>query len=203
VGRLEDAHKLLREKHELLPDDYQIRERLGDVQLAMYDKAIAALDRALKENPEDEAKKAKKQELQERRDKFALREFRWRHAQHPTDRAVQLQLGRVCLQAGEYNEAIAAFQAVSQDPRYAEEGRKLLGVCFTQKGQYDLALEQFDKAIKSHPNMDDEGKELRYLRAQTLQKMGRTEEALKGFKQIYSVDINYRDVDRRVDELSE
>ncbi len=203
VGRLEDAHKLLRQKHELLPGDYQIRERLGDVQLAMYDKAIAALDRALKENPEDEAKKEKKQELQERRDEFALREFRWRHAQHPTDRAVQLQLGRVCLQAGEYNEAIAAFQAVSQDPRYAEEGRQLLGVCFTQKGQYDLALEQFDKAIKSHPNMDDEGKELRYLRAQTLQKMGRTEEALKGFKQIYSVDINYRDVDRRVDELSE
>ncbi len=203
VGRLEDAHELLREKHELLPDEYQIRERLGDVQLAMYDKAIAALDRALKEDPEDEEKKAKRQELVERKLQFALHEFEWRHAQHPTDRAVHLELGRFCLEAGRYNEAIAAFQAVSQDPRYVQQAKKLLGLCFTRKGQYDLALEQFNEAVENHPEMDDEGKDLRYLRAQTLQEMGRREEALKAFKRIYSVDINFRDVARRVDELGE
>jgi predicted site-specific integrase-resolvase len=50
--------------------------------------------------------------------------------------------------------------------------------------------------------MDDEGKALRYSQAEAYELMGKKEEALAVYKRIYSQDINFRDVARKVDALS-
>ena len=50
--------------------------------------------------------------------------------------------------------------------------------------------------------MDEEGKELRYSLALAHEESGNREEALKTYKQIYSQDINFRDVAAKVDALS-
>ncbi|MGD2173912.1 MAG: tetratricopeptide repeat protein [Candidatus Brocadiaceae bacterium] len=201
-ARLDDALKLLEEKHELLPDNYEIRETLGDVQLGAYDKAIAAVEKALAAEPEDAELRARREKLARQRSSYGVQEYEWRLAQHPTDRAIQLQLGNFYFLVGQYNDAIAAFQAVTSDARFGERATKMLGRCFMAKGQHDLALEQFERAISEHPQMDDEGKELHYYRAQALEAMGNREEALKTYKRIYSQDINFRDVAGKVEALS-
>lgn len=202
TGRLQQAEEFLKEKHELLPDNYEIREKLGDVRLARYDKALAAAKKAVKENPGDEELQAKRDKLAEARTQFGIKEYQWRQNQHPTDREIQFQLGRFEFEAGNYNEAIAAFQGVAGDARYTERAMMMLGMCFMHKEQYDLALERFDEVLERHPEMDERGKEIRYLQAQAHEAMGQDEEALSIYKKIYSQDINFRDVDQRVTELS-
>lgn len=202
TGRPKEAEQLLKQKHELLPDNYEIREELGNVRLALYDEALKAADRAIAEKPHDEALKAKREQLAAARVEFGVKEFQWRQQQHPTDRAVQFRLGQFQFEAGNYNEAIAAFQGVAQDARYAEDAMVMLGRCFMRKEQQDLAIERFQEALQQHPAMDERGKEIRYLQAQAHEAMGQTEKALNLYKKIYSQDINFRDVEQRVSQLS-
>lgn len=203
TGQLGKAQKLLRQQNQQMPDNYEIREHLGDVQLRVYDEAIERAAAAAAQNPDDAEAAGKKEDLTARKRQFALREYNWRLEQHPSDRELQLHLGRLHFEAGDHNEAIAAFQGAAQDARYELESCRMLGLCFMGKGQHDLALEQFERALKRHPDMDEQGKELRYDQAQAYEQMGNKEEALNLYKRIYSQDINFRDVARKVDALSE
>ena len=63
----------------------------------------------------------------------------------------------------------------------------------------DLAARTFQNAIKEKPAFDEEKKELVYGLACVLEKMGKADEAIKQFMDIYEVDVSYRDVGARVD----
>lgn len=202
TGQLPKAQKLLREKHQQMPDDYDIREGLGDVQIRAYDQALASAAKRLEGHPQDAEATRKKEELSRRRTQFAIKEFTWRISQRPTDRQLHLQLGKAQFEADQYNEAIASFQNSLQDARYEEESSKRLGACFMHKGQHDLALAQFERAIELHGQMDEEGKDLCYQKALAYEEMGSREEALDLYKKIYSQDINFRDVAQKVESLS-
>jgi tetratricopeptide (TPR) repeat protein len=201
-GHLKEAQELLRRKYKEIPDSFEIRERLGDVQLEAYRQAIRKAEAAVQANPADETAKAKKAELQKRYLAFAIKDFQWRLSQHPTDRELQFKLAMVQFEAGNYNESIAGFQVAAQDARYDVESRKMLGRAFMTKGQVDLALEQFEQAIRTHPQLDDQGKDLYYHQAEALEQANRTEEAAAIYKKIYSTDINFRDVAQKVDALT-
>jgi len=202
VGEPKKALNLLSQKRHALPDNFEIREKLGDVAIRLAESHMASVAKQLAADPDNAALKARLAELTERRNKYALEEVEWRLAQHPTDRALQRMLAQLQFDMGRYNEAIAAFQALTQDARFALEAARMLGLCFMKKGQYDLAQDQFRKAIEDHPDMDDQGKELRYNLAQAQEESGNREDALKSYKQIYSQDINFRDVASKVDALS-
>jgi len=197
TGQLAKAQEFLREKCQAVPGNYELRERLGNVQLAIYDEACARVRPAAEKG--DSAAGARLPDIQRRKREFAVKEYKWRLQQHPTDRELHLHLGRYYYEGGSYSEAIAAFQASSQDARFEVESRHMLGLCFLQKKQFDLALEQFESAIKRHPEMDDEGKALRYDQALALEAMGRPDEALALYKRIYSQDIMFRDVAGKVE----
>ena len=202
VGEPKKALNLLGEKRKALPDNFEIREKFGDVAIGLADAQIASLAKQLAANPNKAAGQAKLAELVQRRNKYALEEMEWRLGEHPTDRDLLRKLGQLQFDMGEYNKAIATFQGLTQDARYALEAARMLGLCFMGKGQHDLALDQFRKAIEEHPDMDEQGKEMRYNLAQAQEETGSKEEALKTYKQIYSQDINYRDVAQKVDALS-
>ena len=196
------AVALLRAKHTAMADNYEIREKLGDVQLQAQKAALEAAVAAVEAPPGDAAAAQKAEQLADRLRKISVKEYAWRLSQHPGDRHIQLMLGRAHFENGQYNEAIAACQAAAQDSRYELESLKLLGQSFLRKQQFDLALEQFAKAIATHGQMDDQGKDLYYCQAQTLESMGNRAEALKVYKRIYSQDINFRDVTQKVDDLN-
>ena len=185
-----------------MPVSFEIREKLGDVAIGLAETQIASVAKQLAADPKSEALEARLAELTERKNKYALEEVEWRLAQHPTDRALMRKIAQLQFDTGEFNQAIASFQALTQDARFAVEATRMLGLCFMKKGQYDLAQDQFHKAIADHPEMDDQGKELHYNLAQAQEESGNRVEALKSYKQIYSQDINFRDVAKKVDALS-
>jgi tetratricopeptide (TPR) repeat protein len=64
---------------------------------------------------------------------------------------------------------------------------------------YDLAARTLQNAIKEKTVFDEEKKDLLYQLGSVLEAMGKRDEAIEAFKQIYEVDINYRDVAAKVD----
>jgi tetratricopeptide (TPR) repeat protein len=193
------ARQLLKQKYKEMQDNYDIRELLGDIQLRLYDEAIAPLEAQAEGDAEAASKLA---ELKEKRRQFAAREYQWRIEQHPTDANVQMSFAKSLFDDGQYNPAISIFQELTRDPRLGFEASRMLGLAFTEKNQYDLAVEQFERALMMHPAMDNQGKELRYSQAESYEKMGRPDEALAIYKKIYSQDINFRDVAEKVETLS-
>ena len=63
----------------------------------------------------------------------------------------------------------------------------------------DLAARTIQNAIKEKLVFDEEKKDLIYLLGSVLEKMGKKEEAIEQFKQIYETDIGYKDVAAKVD----
>jgi len=74
-----------------------------------------------------------------------------------------------------------------------------LAQCFAKRGMNDLAARKFQEAIKEKPGFDDEKKDLIYQLGCVLEKMGKADEAIEQFKQIYEADIGYKDVAAKVD----
>jgi tetratricopeptide (TPR) repeat protein len=202
AGELKKAQQFIREKQQEMPDSFELREHACAITMRGYDMAITRLQRNLAAEPEKEDVKARIAELQDRRRAFAVREYTWQLDQHPTDRGTRLKLGLVYFEMGRYNDAIAEFQSAGQDARLEVDAAKMLGLCFLEKGQRDLAAEQFARALDRHPDMDDTGKEISYYQATAYEGMGKTEEALAMYKKIYSTDISYRDVAQKVEALS-
>ena len=73
-------------------------------------------------------------------------------------------------------------------------------MCFKQKKQYDIAMEQLQKAASELNIMDDTKKDILYEMGAVDEMMGHREKAAQYFKEIYSVDIGYRDVAEKIEK---
>lgn len=140
---------------------------------------------------------------------YRLKSFTERERAYSTDSSIRFHLGQIYQdladakkEKGFYDEAIKRFQATFQDPKFKVESGLRMGQCFTAKSQYDLAIKRFDETLKSLPELkDDRWKNLKYWLGDTLQKAGRADEAKKIFLEVYEIDVSFRDISKRVDEL--
>ena len=198
----EKARQTLKDGLERLPENYEIRERIGSLQLRLMDKDLSRIEQELQEKPDQAELQQEQADLRDKRGKFALEHYRWRVEQHPTDRELRFQLGVLLFEEGDYDNAIAAFQQSARDAHLQADSASMLGQCFLHKKQYDLAVGQLEQAVAQHEQMDDKGKELQYNLALALELQDRKEEALKIYKKIYSVDIRFKDVAQKVESPS-
>ncbi len=87
------------------------------------------------------------------------------------------QLGRIAREQGRLNEAIRHFEQVVQfDPAHSQnEIWRETGLVYYYAGQFQDALEMFDKFLDKRPS----DTEARYWRGMTLYKLGRENEAMQ------------------------
>ena len=133
-----------------------------------------------------------------------IEEFATRVAEHPTDMALRFSLGEQYLKAGRLDEAIGEFQRSVKDPRKRIDSLGLLGECFLQKGLYDLAARQLEKALEESPGLNSErGKAVVYNLGVLREKQGDMPAAKEQFLKVYEVDVSFRDVADKVTRLSQ
>ncbi len=197
----ERALKLLKKARQKHPDSFDIRQKLGDMQIRALDTKRRELEDKLRDSPEDTELKAKAEEISRRRNEIAVREYRWRAERHPTDRKLKLEMGYALFESGETDAAIAQFQQAGQDSHLELDAAVMLGRSFAKKKQYDLAAEQFQRALSRHKTMDAKGMNLYYELAAALKGAGEKEEALNIYKRLYSHDIGYKDVAEQMESL--
>ena len=95
----------------------------------------------------------------------------------PQEVDAHYQLGRIARQQGRLNEAIRHFERVVQlDPAHSQnEVWRETGLVYHDAGQFQDALEMFDKFLGKRPS----DAEARYWRGMTLSKLGRENEAIQ------------------------
>jgi len=171
--------------------DPTIDQAISAVRLQAFDTEIAKL----RESGMTTAIESKAKE----RAAFIFNDLQDRIARYPNDLASKHDFGVLLFQNNRINEAIQQFQASQRHAQRHISSIYYLGLCFEAKQQYDMAIEQLQKADAELPIMDDQKKAVLYELGQTLGKTGRLAEAMECFKQIYQTDIGYRDVAEKVE----
>ncbi|HTD86482.1 MAG TPA: tetratricopeptide repeat protein, partial [Candidatus Binatia bacterium] len=174
-------------------NDPSFEQFATDIALKRFDHSLTQLD----PNAADYADCVARIEAE--REAFELEECRSRAERYPTDLQIRFDLGELYFKAGKVNEALAEFQKAQANPNRRIQTMAYLGQCFARKGMNDMAARRLQEAIKEKPVFDEEKKELLYQLGSVLEKMGKTDEAIEQFKQIYEADIGYKDVSAKVD----
>ncbi|MEN8150671.1 MAG: tetratricopeptide repeat protein [Planctomycetota bacterium] len=181
--------------YELVPTNFGLREKAGELRISRFDREIAAAEEAGDTN--------RLAELKAERLDFTVEEFRKRTQEHPTDLGIRYRLARALHEHGDVDDAIAQYQQTVKDPRRKIDSLTELGNCFIAKGLFDLAENQLVKALEETPGLSGRGKDILYSLGLLKEKQGLVDEALAEYKKIYEVDINYRDIAEKMTTLKQ
>ena len=125
------------------------------------------------------------------------------------DYETHYQLATAYKEMGLMEESIREFQDAVNMVR-AEDGTRrffqccnLLGLCFMEQGMPNLALLWYRRALET-PNLNGEEKQALYYEMAIAYEMGgESPKALEYYEQIYAVNVDYRDVSARLENLRE
>ncbi|MBI4326916.1 MAG: tetratricopeptide repeat protein [Chloroflexi bacterium] len=173
--------------------DPALERAIAETTARKFDHLLGELNPQAPDYAEQSAK------LQAGRQAYLIADCRKRVERYPNDLQARFELGQVYFEAGKISEAIQEFQKAQSNPHRRVQAMSYLGQCFSRRGMNDLAARTLQNALKEKLVFDEEKKDLIYLLGSVLEKMGQTEEAIEQFKQIYEVDIGYRDVAGKVD----
>jgi tetratricopeptide (TPR) repeat protein len=123
------------------------------------------------------------------------------------DLETHYNLGIAYREMGLLDEAIGEFQKVAKAMqkgkpfRYAMNCSTMLGLCFMDKGEPKVASMWYQRALESPGLEQDAVLALRYDLGMALENAGESKQALDSFRQVYAMNIDYRDVADRIAEL--
>jgi tetratricopeptide (TPR) repeat protein len=189
----DDAIATLNRALETNPGDPELEAALSAMQLQKFDFDIGELKTA----GDEAAATAKEQE----RDEFLFADLTERVRRYPNDQKLRYEWGVMLFERGQTTEAVQQFQISQRNPKYRVLSLYYIGVCFKQKKQYDLAAQQFETALKDLPSMDQIKKNICYELGVVSELTGDQDRAVDCYKQIYQVDIGYRDVAQKIERL--
>lgn len=119
---------------------------------------------------------------------------------YPNDLQMRYELALICWELKDYDRALEQFQQARRNPQRKLMSIVYLGRCLSAKGQFDMALDQFDAALAEMLVMDKSKMQALYYKGEALNGMGRIDEAFECYKQIYSSDVGFLDVGKKVEE---
>ena len=173
--------------------DSSLQKAISETTIRKFDHALSQLDAGAADYAEKVAS------LKAERDEFLLTDTKQRADRYPNDLGIRFELGELYFKLGKYIEAGQEFQKAQGNPNKRLSAMMYLGQCFAHRNMNDLAVRRLQDALKEKVGFDDEKKEILYALGSVFEKMGKKEEAIEQFKQIYEVDMGYKDVSAKVD----
>ncbi len=200
LGRLYSQRKMFEEAIEALEvaleqsgGDPQIANTLSSIRAEHFDSEIARFA--------DAGDTETAQQLEQQKQEFLLHDMTDRVSRYPNDLTLRYQYGVTLYEHGNLNEAIREFQLAQKNPKNRVKSFYYLAMCFRDKAQYDMAIEQLEKAVESLGGMDEMKKDIIYQLGQISETMGVHDKAAAYYKEIYQVDIGYRDIAEKVEQV--
>ncbi len=123
--------------------------------------------------------------------------------ENPESEKERAELGELYLKHGRIKDAISTLQRLVHTPGWAGRGFYLLGQCFRTQKDYPLAISQFEKALDFFKNRgyshipSEELKATYYYLGLCKEETGDQKGAREAYGNIYSADINYKDIRER------
>ncbi|MDQ7780149.1 MAG: tetratricopeptide repeat protein [Planctomycetota bacterium] len=180
--------------------DTTLKMKLGDLKFDRFDLKISDLQTRLKEKPDDAAAKEQLTKLTKDKLRAQIEEYKQRALEHPTDLGIRFQLGTFLYKGGMFDEAIGEFQQAVKDPKRQVESQNYLGNCFMRKKLYDMAANQFEQAL-TKVVASEQDKAIRYCLIDAYWQNGEHAKAMAECKKILNVDMAYKDVARKLEEI--
>jgi len=187
----------------LAPADSDLPERRFKTVMLRFEKDMRDAEEEAGKDPSNEELKAKVERLKRKKEDYALTDLQRRVAQYPTNLNLRLQLGELLMERGKLDGAIKELQVAKTSAQKRTVVLNCLGECFRLKGQPDMAVEQFEKALSELYVMDSFKKEVMYNLGRAYEDLREEEKALQQYKEIYAEDIGFRDVNERVQKAYE
>jgi tetratricopeptide (TPR) repeat protein len=178
-----------------------VDRKVADLDIVDKQEIVDALKAKLEQSPDDQALKSQiEKEMIQLRD-FQLKQLQSLVAAAPTDLTLKYKLGQALFGAGDVDGAIAQFQQASRDPKVRRESHRMLGISFMKREMYDMAAEFFNHALEDSSGVTSEAKDVIYQLGLCYEAQNLLDKAEEAFKRILKVDIGFRDVDKRIEEI--
>ncbi|MBN1257207.1 MAG: hypothetical protein JXA52_05830 [Planctomycetes bacterium] len=183
---------------QIMPSDNTIKAKLGTLEIKLLTNKVKKLKQAA--DAGGEAEKAKLKEAYIELKRFEIKEYEERVRNQPLLAENHHKLGKLYVEAKQYDKAISEFQQSCRDPKYAIDAYTSMGQCFIAKKQADLGIDMLRKAMAGE-EIFSKIRETVYFLGVALEETGQLEEALKQYTRIFEEDINYKDISNRVNNL--
>lgn len=188
----------------ILPNHVGAYLVLGRAQLALgeNDFAFATLRMAISLDPYQKETHFYYQEIMDLRLEQKIGELSKAILKDPWKYSLHYDLGYAYFHKGALKEAIGEFQLAVRDAGKSGDVHKMLGICFKEEGRYDLAIEQFEKALDSLERNDVPNKlRLLFYIGLANEAEGRHQDALQVYEEIMTQDMNYENIQIRMEKL--
>ncbi|MDO8667151.1 MAG: tetratricopeptide repeat protein [Gemmatimonadales bacterium] len=111
-------------------------------------------------------------------------------------------LGVAYKEMGLLDEGIAEFQKALRSSEGRLKSSEALGLCFFEKGQFAVAETIMRRALELPAASEAERIGLLYWLGRAQEEQGKGPDALGSYNRVFAVDINFQDVNQRVQALS-
>ena len=175
-------------------NDSAFIKQIADVKVKKLDHAISKLDTTAVDYAERVA------QVKAERQTFQLEECKARAERYPTDLQIRFELGQLYFDAGKISEAMQEFQKAQANPNRRIPAITYLAKCLEKRNMFDLAARRLQEALKEKLVFDEEKKDLVYTLGCVYEKMNKKDESMEQFKQIFEIDMGYKDVAKRVED---
>ncbi|MBI2193273.1 MAG: tetratricopeptide repeat protein [Planctomycetes bacterium] len=203
ADNLDQARSIYKQVKEIDPRSLVADRKLAELEIAERTRLIDDLRGKIEQSPGDAAAKTQLDVSTKELRIFQIQHLKAQVLAAPTDLGLKFKLGNALFDSGDIDGAAQQFQQSTREPKYRHESHRMLGFCFKHKGMFDLAAERFHDAMKDSTGMTNEAKEILYELAICYESTHppQAEKAEEIFKRIYQVDIGFRDVGKRIEEL--
>ena len=188
--RFDEAVQTLEAAQKLGSVDPELDRMLSTVKAQAYEFKIAELKKAGKE---DEAA-----EVEAEMNQFIFDDLALRVQRYPNDLHLRYELGHQYYLYEYYDEAVEHLQLAQKSPKDRLQALYCLAMCFIKKGQRDMGVMQLETARDQLPTMDDLKKKVVYQLGLVAEETGDIEKAYAYYKDIYSTDVTFGDLNERM-----
>ena len=193
--RFPEAIETLQKAQTVSQADPELDRMLSQVQAANYEFQI---DQLRKEGRTEEA-----DNLEIEKNQFVFDDLATRVERYPNDLHLRFELGYQYFIYGDqdktfYDEAQKHLQLAQKSPKDRLQALYYLAMCFIKKGQRDMAVMQLETARDQIPTMDDLKKKVVYQLGLCAEETGDYERAYAYYKDVYSNDVTFGDLNERM-----
>ena len=182
--------------------DSSLEKVIGDLRLKRVEQELQQLrtDLAQMTDPEQQAQtQATIEEKEKELNQVRLFQAEARVRAQPNEGEFRYDLGDALYKIGQYKRATEELQLSLKQPSVRYQALNLMGLSFRKRGMLDFAVKQLSLAKSELLPMDEVKKEIVYNLGLVYEDTKQPEKALDQFKEIYEVDMSYRDVAGRVE----
>jgi tetratricopeptide (TPR) repeat protein len=177
--------------------DSSLEKTISELRLKKLDKNILLYKDAAATDP------AQYQEYYDtlvvQRKQVVLEMAQHRVERYPTEFEFHFQLGKAYVDLEMYKEALQPLQNGAKSPAVRTDALNLIGYCQWKRKMLDMAEKTFTNVANEIPVMNELKKDILYNLGLVLEESGKKELYIEKMKEIYEVDMSYKDVAQRVE----